>query len=70
MAVDYNDTTQPAKFLISSSVKSTEVTIAAPVGELLQPNTVTEGDFIKLKGESKYSQIAQNRCTLAWLSDK
>ena len=55
MAIDFNDTTQPAAFQICSSAKNIEVNFTAPVGELLQPNTVTENDFKKLK--SKYMNI-------------
>ena len=55
MAIDFNDTTQPAAFQICSSAKNIEVNFTAPVGELLQPNTVTENDFKKLK--SKYMNL-------------
>ena len=50
MAIDFNDTTQPAKFDICSQTKKFNVNISAPVGELLQPNTLTENDFKSLQG--------------------
>lgn len=49
MGVDFNDTTQAAKFQIKTSGGNFEVSITAPVGELLQPNTLTENDFLKLQ---------------------
>ena len=40
MAIDFNDTTQPAKFDICTQTKKFNVSITAPVGELLHPNTL------------------------------
>lgn len=51
MAIDFNDTTQPAHFQICTHSKAFSVSITAPVGELLQPTTITENDFIKLQGK-------------------
>jgi len=51
MDIDFNDTTQPAQFQICTHSKAFNVSITAPVGELLQPNTITENDFLKLQGE-------------------
>ena len=50
MAIDFNDTTQAAQFTVSAESKSFPVKIIAPVGELLQPNTLAESDFTALKG--------------------
>ena len=51
MGVDFKDTTQAAAFTISTKEKKFNLSITAPVGELLLPNTMTEGDFNKLQGE-------------------
>ncbi|KAK2144879.1 hypothetical protein LSH36_722g00029 [Paralvinella palmiformis] len=51
MDIDFNDTTQPAQFQICTHSKAFNVSITAPVGELLQPNTITENDFLKLQGK-------------------
>ena len=50
MAIDFNDTTQPAKFDICTQTKKYSVSVSAPVGELLQPNTLTENDFLTSQG--------------------
>ena len=51
MAIDFNDTTQAAQFTISAQSKEFPVKVIAPVGELLQPNTLVESDFKTLKGQ-------------------
>ena len=52
MSINFNDSTQPAQLTISSkSAKYPQVSLAAPVGELVIPNTLTEADFIALQGE-------------------
>ena len=51
LAVDFNDTTQPAQFEICAAAKKFNVSIAAPVGELLRPNTLNEKDFVTLQSE-------------------
>ena len=52
MAIDFNDTTQPAQFQVCfNDTKRFAVSIAAPVGELLQPNMLSENDFLALKGK-------------------
>ena len=53
MAIDFNDTTQPAEFVIVTNSKSFPVKVSAPVGELLQPNTITEKDFISRKSKTR-----------------
>ncbi|XP_074650639.1 AP-3 complex subunit beta-2-like isoform X2 [Tubulanus polymorphus] len=59
MAVDFNDTTQPANFEICSQERSFNVSIKAPVGELVQPHTMSEKDFnsqaAKLSGMNENS---------------
>ena len=50
LGIDFNDTTQPAQFEIIHDNKKFTVSITAPVGELLQPNTLTENDFTTLQG--------------------
>ncbi|XP_070541832.1 AP-3 complex subunit beta-2-like [Ptychodera flava] len=54
MGVDFCDTTQPAVFEICTESRKFNVTINAPVGELLQPLSLSENDFLakqsKLRG--------------------
>ena len=50
MSINFNDTTQPAQFQLCCKDKKYNVSITAPVGELLQPNTITENDFLNLQG--------------------
>ena len=50
MGIDFNDTTQPAQFSILTKEKKFSVSITAPVGELLMPNTLTENDFTVMQG--------------------
>ena len=54
MAINFNDTTQPASFELCTEEKKYNVSITAPVGELLQPHTMNEKDFIKEQGRSEY----------------
>uniref|UniRef100_T1J818 AP-3 complex subunit beta n=1 Tax=Strigamia maritima TaxID=126957 RepID=T1J818_STRMM len=54
IGIDFNDTTQPANFEICTNESKFNVSIGAPVGELLQPVSITDSDFVvqqnKLKG--------------------
>ena len=50
MAINFNDTTQPAGFELCTEERKYNVSITAPVGELLQPYTMNEKDFIKEQG--------------------
>ena len=52
LGIDFNDTTQSAQFEIVRDNKKFNVSISAPVGELVQPNTITENDFLSLQGKS------------------
>ena len=54
MAINFNDTTQPASFELCTEEKKYNVSITATVGELLQPHTMNEKDFIKEQGRSEY----------------
>ncbi|CAH1796712.1 unnamed protein product [Owenia fusiformis] len=51
LGVNFCDTTQPAKFEIIASEKAYNVSINAPVGELLQPFTMNEKEFITQQGK-------------------
>lgn len=51
MAINFNDTTQPAKFNICTQEAKFLVSITAPVGELLQPHTMSETEFIQQQGK-------------------
>jgi AP-3 complex subunit beta len=53
MGVNFNDTTQPADLEVCAGEQKFKVSITAPVGELLQPHTMSEGDFTK--EQSKYA---------------
>ena len=50
MAVNFNDTTQPAGFEICTEDRKYAVSITAPVGELLQPYNIHEKEFLKEQG--------------------
>ncbi|XP_077989441.1 AP-3 complex subunit beta-2-like [Glandiceps talaboti] len=58
MGVDYCDTTQPAHFEICTESRKFTVTINAPVGELLQPISMSENEF--LKHQSKLRGMNEN----------
>lgn len=45
MAINFNDTTQPAQFELCAGDLKYNVKISAPVGELLQPYTINESEF-------------------------
>ncbi|KAK7499691.1 hypothetical protein BaRGS_00009032 [Batillaria attramentaria] len=45
MGVNFNDTTQPAAIEVCVGEQKFKVNITAPVGELLQPYTMSESDF-------------------------
>ena len=67
LGIDFNDTTQSAQFEIVRDNKKFNVSISAPVGELVQPNTITENDFLSLQGKSVRRQsrnvsVPQNVC--------
>ena len=51
MAIDFNDTTQAAKFELIANNKKLSVQIVAPVGELLQQDTLMESDFYSAQSE-------------------
>lgn len=51
LAINFNDTTQPAKFNICTQDTKFTVTITAPVGELLQPHTMSEAEFLQQQGK-------------------
>ncbi|XP_061173908.1 AP-3 complex subunit beta-2-like [Saccostrea echinata] len=53
MAINFNDTTQPAKFEICTLEQTFNVSITAPVGELLQPHTMGLQDFTQQQGKLK-----------------
>ena len=50
MGINFNDTTQPAGFQLTTEQKSFPISIAAPVGELLKPHTMSEGEFKSHQG--------------------
>ena len=50
LGVDFNDSTQPAQLSLATKTRQHTVSLAAPVGELLMPNTLTEADFLALAG--------------------
>ncbi|CAH0562703.1 unnamed protein product [Brassicogethes aeneus] len=64
LGVDFNDTTQPANFEITSSLGNFNVCIKPTIGELLRPLKVPKDLFIekqgKLKGMNEYSSTLSN----------
>jgi AP-3 complex subunit beta len=54
MGLDFNDSTQPAHLVLASGARRHNVSIAAPVGELLMPSTMTESDFKALAGNTQF----------------
>ncbi|XP_055691768.1 AP-3 complex subunit beta-2 [Lutzomyia longipalpis] len=67
LGVDFNDSTQPISFTILSSLGRSQVSIGAPVGELIQPIKIPEDTFRvernKLRGMTEHS------CTLTTSSE-
>uniref|UniRef100_A0A1L8DVV4 AP-3 complex subunit beta n=1 Tax=Nyssomyia neivai TaxID=330878 RepID=A0A1L8DVV4_9DIPT len=63
LGVDFNDSTQPISFAIQCSLGKSQVSIGAPVGELIQPIKIPEDTFRvernKLRGMTEHS------CTLS-----
>ncbi|XP_064608318.1 AP-3 complex subunit beta-2-like isoform X2 [Liolophura sinensis] len=60
-AVNFNDTTQPAKFELVVSEQKFNLSISAPVGELLVPHTMNEKGF--LTQQAKLSGMNENTGT-------
>lgn len=46
IGIDYNESTQPAKFELKTKENSFSLAVKAPVGEILQPVLLSEGEFI------------------------
>ncbi|XP_045112281.1 AP-3 complex subunit beta-2-like [Portunus trituberculatus] len=61
LGIDFNDTTQPAAFDLVAGGRTFNLSITAPVGELLMPLAMTEADFnlnqSKLKGMNELSGL-------------
>ncbi|KAG8197187.1 hypothetical protein JTE90_011345 [Oedothorax gibbosus] len=59
IGIDYNESTQPAKFVLKANENSYNLVIKAPIGEILQPVLLSEGEFTaaqsKLKGMNENS---------------
>lgn len=51
MAINFNDTTQPATFDLCTLEQKFNVSITAPVGELLQPYTMSPNEFTQQQGK-------------------
>ncbi|XP_022105221.1 AP-3 complex subunit beta-2-like isoform X3 [Acanthaster planci] len=58
LGVDFADTTQPANFEICTESRKFSVSIKAPVGELLQPISMSEREF--LSEQSKLTGMNEN----------
>ncbi|XP_031565931.1 AP-3 complex subunit beta-2-like [Actinia tenebrosa] len=70
IGIDFNDTTQPATFTISTPTRQFPVTIKAPVGELLGGSPMAAKEFLakqsKLRGMNETSlklDLPSDRCT-------
>ncbi|XP_050688035.1 AP-3 complex subunit beta-2-like isoform X2 [Eriocheir sinensis] len=59
LGIDFNDSTQPASFDLGAGGRTFSLSIAAPVGELLNPLAMSEADFnlnqSKLRGMNELS---------------
>lgn len=62
MGVNFNDTTQPAALEVCAGEHKFKVSITAPVGELLQPYTMSEGDFTSQ--QSKLGGMNENSASV------
>ncbi|CAG2221316.1 AP3B [Mytilus edulis] len=60
-SINFNDTTQPAKFDLCTTDQKFNVSITAPVGELLQPHTMSEGEFTSQQ-ENKRDSASICKC--------
>ncbi|KAK7116839.1 AP-3 complex subunit beta-2-like isoform X2 [Littorina saxatilis] len=63
MGVNFNDTTQPASLEVCAGEQKFKVNISASVGELLQPHTMSEGDFANQ--QKKLGGMNENSATIA-----
>ncbi|XP_076465075.1 AP-3 complex subunit beta-2-like isoform X2 [Babylonia areolata] len=63
MGINFNDTTQPAAMEVCAGEQKFKVSITAPVGELLQPHTMSEGDFSTQ--QSKLGGMNENSANVA-----
>ncbi|XP_072038441.1 LOW QUALITY PROTEIN: AP-3 complex subunit beta-2-like [Amphiura filiformis] len=63
MGIDFRDTTVPANFQICTESRKHNVSIKAPVGELLQPITLPEREFQTQQG--KLAGMNENQDTFA-----
>ncbi|XP_042902045.1 AP-3 complex subunit beta-2 [Parasteatoda tepidariorum] len=53
IGIDYNESTQPAKFDLKTSERSYSLSIKAPIGEMIQPVLLSEGEFMSSQGKLK-----------------
>lgn len=51
MGIDFNESTQPAKFELKTSENSHSLSIKAPIGEIIQPVLLSEEEFIAAQGK-------------------
>ncbi|XP_071846020.1 AP-3 complex subunit beta-2-like isoform X2 [Apostichopus japonicus] len=65
MGIDFRDTTQPATFEISTILRQFNVTVKAPVGELIQPVTINEAEFFKQQAKLKGMNEASDQVKIA-----
>ncbi|XP_063848352.1 AP-3 complex subunit beta-2-like isoform X2 [Scylla paramamosain] len=77
LGIDFNDTTQPAAFDLVAGGRTFNLSITAPVGELLMPLAMSETDFnlnqIKLRGMNELSgpvSVSTNQPATTTIVDK
>ncbi|KAK8403584.1 hypothetical protein O3P69_000558 [Scylla paramamosain] len=77
LGIDFNDTTQPAAFDLVAGGRTFNLSITAPVGELLMPLAMSEADFnlnqIKLRGMNELSgpvSVSTNQPATTTIVDK
>ncbi|ESO88349.1 hypothetical protein LOTGIDRAFT_126173 [Lottia gigantea] len=51
IGINFNDTTQPAKFDICTAQQKHSVSISAPVGEIIQPYSLIDSEFTSQQGK-------------------
>ncbi|XP_076356504.1 LOW QUALITY PROTEIN: AP-3 complex subunit beta-2-like [Tachypleus tridentatus] len=68
IGIDYNESTQPANLEITTEKQKFNVTIKAPIGEILQPVIINEENFSIQQGKLK--GMNENSCTIELPKEK
>lgn len=65
LGIDFNESTQPAKFELKTNENSYSLSIKAPIGEIIQPVFFSEEEFIA--AQSEYINYYADFNYLIWL---